>query len=57
MTKIQFNGRQYTVTIAPDHMKRMGWKSGTDVYIAKDQAKDVLYIEKMPDEVLRRRSS
>ncbi len=50
MTKVQFNGKQYTITIAPEHIKRMGWKKGTDVYIAKDPDRNVLYIDKMPEE-------
>jgi len=49
MTKIQFNGNQYTVTISPEHIIRMGWKKGTEIYIAKDPDRDILYIEKMPD--------
>ncbi len=42
------NGQQYTVTISPEHIERMGWKKGTKVYITKDPEKNLLYIEKMP---------
>ena len=51
MVKVQFNGQQFTVTIAPEHIQRMGWKKGTSVYIAKDPDRNILYIEKMPNEV------
>jgi len=47
MAKIQFNGNQYTVTIPPDAIKRMNWKKGTEVYIAKYPEKDMLYLEKL----------
>jgi len=46
--KIQHNGKQYTVTIREDDIKRMGWKKGTEVYIAKDPNREILYIEQMP---------
>ncbi len=48
MTKIQYNKRQYTITIGPEHIKRMGWEKGTEIYITKDPGKEVLYIEEMP---------
>lgn len=48
MTTIQHTGKQYLVCISPDNIKRMGWKKGTEVYIAKDPERDALYIEKMP---------
>jgi len=48
MTKIQNNGKQYTVTISPEHIERMGWKKGTNVYIAKDPDRNILYIEELP---------
>ena len=48
MTKIQHTGKQFTVTISPEHLVRMGWKKGTDVYIAKDPDRNILYIEEMP---------
>ena len=47
MPKIQFNGKQYTVSIPPDSVKRMKWKKGTEVYIEKDPDRNILYIEKM----------
>mgnify|MGYP001607366569 CR=1 FL=1 len=48
MTKIIFNGKQYTITIPLDAIKRMGWKKGTEVYMAKDPDRNLLYIEKLP---------
>lgn len=48
MTVIQYNKRQYTITISPDHIEKLGWERGTRVYIAKDPEKERLYIEKMP---------
>ncbi len=48
MVKIQFNGNQYTITIAPEHIRRMGWKKGTEVYVTKDPDRNNLYIEEMP---------
>ena len=47
MTKIQFNVRQYTVTISEDNIKRMRWQKGTTVYIAKDPERDMLYVEEI----------
>jgi hypothetical protein len=48
MPKIQHTGKQYTVTISEENIKRMKWKKGTEVYIAKDSEEDRLYIEEMP---------
>ncbi len=53
MTKIQFTGKQYTITIAPEHIKRMGWNKGTDVYIAKDPDRNILYIEEIPNKFIK----
>lgn len=50
MVILQFNGRQYTITIAPSHIKRMGWKRGTNLYIAKDPNQNSLYIEEIKRE-------
>lgn len=47
MSKIQFTGKQHTVTIPKDVMDRMGWKTGTDVYIGKDPNRDSLFVEEM----------
>lgn len=51
---IQHNGKQYTVTIREDDIKRMGWGKGTEVYIAKDPNKEILYIEEMPKKIRRK---
>lgn len=50
MPIIQYNGRQYTVTISEEHIKRMGWKKGKEVYIAKDPDRNLLYIEGVMDD-------
>lgn len=47
MSKIQHTGKQYTVTIPEEAIKRMKWKKGTEVYIAKDPNRDLLYIEEI----------
>jgi len=48
MPKIQNTGKQFTITISEENIKRMGWKKGTEVYIAKDPDRNILYIEEMP---------
>lgn len=47
MVKLQYTGKQYTLTISEDNIKRMGWKKGDNLYIAKLPDKTMLYIEKM----------
>jgi bifunctional DNA-binding transcriptional regulator/antitoxin component of YhaV-PrlF toxin-antitoxin module len=47
MAKIQFNNRQYTVTIPKEIIQRMGWKKGAEVFVGKDYDKNIVYIEKM----------
>jgi len=42
-----YNGRQYTITISEEHIRRMKWKKGTEVYIAKNPEHDSLYVEEM----------
>jgi len=56
MVKIQFNQNQYTVTISPEHIKRMKWKKGTEVYITKHPDKEMLYIEEYPKKDKRRKN-
>lgn len=46
MVKLQHTGKQYYVTISEEHIKRMGWKKGIELYIAKDPDRNLLYIEK-----------
>lgn len=48
MARIQDTGKQFTITIPKDAMKRMGWEGGTEVYIAKDPDREILYIEEQP---------
>ncbi len=43
--EIQMRERKFYVEIEQDHIKRMGWKEGTNVYIGKFPEKDILYIE------------
>jgi len=50
MAKILYNGKQYTLTVSPDLIKRMGWKKGTEVIISKDMHSDMLFIEEIKDE-------
>lgn len=49
MPKIQHNGKQFTITISEENIKRMRWKKGMEVYIAKDPDRNILYIEQMPE--------
>lgn len=49
MVRIQHTGKQYTITIPEEHIKRLRWKKGDEVYIAKSPEKNLLYIEKMPN--------
>lgn len=46
MAKLQFNGRQYTITISEELIKRMNWKKGDEIFISKSHNEDFLYIEK-----------
>jgi len=47
MTKIQFNGNQFTITISKEIMEKMGWKKGTDIFVGKDRESDFVYIENL----------
>ena len=55
MTKILHTGKQYVVTLAPDLIKRMGWKKGTEILISKIPEKDMLYIEEIKKKKVRRK--
>lgn len=55
MATIMHNGQQYTITISPEHIERMGWKKGTKIYIAKDPDRNILYIERMPKRTIKKR--
>ena len=50
MVKLQFNKKQYTLTISSDLIKRMGWKPGAELFISKDPNSDMLYIEEINSE-------
>ncbi len=47
MAKIQFNNRQYTVTIPKDIIERMKWKKGTKIIVGKGVENNIVYIEEM----------
>ena len=47
MVKLQFNKKQYTLTLSSDLVKRMGWKQGAELFISKDPNSDMLYIEEI----------
>lgn len=55
MAKIQYNGRQFTITIPPTDIKMLGWAKGTDIYIAKDPNRPILYLEKISPKKLERK--
>jgi hypothetical protein len=50
MVKLQFNKKQYTLTLSSDLVKRMGWKQGAELFISKDPNSDMLYIEEIKSE-------
>jgi hypothetical protein len=47
MVKLQFNKKQYTLTLSSDLVRRMGWKQGAELFISKDPNSDMLYIEEI----------
>jgi hypothetical protein len=47
MVKLQFNKKQYTITLSSDLVKRMGWKPGAELFISKDPNSDMLYMEEI----------
>lgn len=47
MSKIQYNKKQYTVTIPKELVKLLGWGKNTEVLLSKYPEKDILYIEKI----------
>ncbi|MBI2545589.1 hypothetical protein HYV81_00215 [Candidatus Woesearchaeota archaeon] len=48
MTKLQHTGKQFYLNIPKEHIRKLNWKKGDEIYITKDPIKDVLYFEKMP---------
>lgn len=57
MVKLQHTGKQYYVTISEENIKRMGWLKGTELYIAKDPNRDLLYLEEIPKNKRSRKTS
>lgn len=57
MVKLQFNKKQYTITVSNDLVKRMGWKAGAELFISKDPNSDMLYIEEIKGDVHRRQKT
>ncbi|MFA6089098.1 MAG: hypothetical protein WC755_04505 [Candidatus Woesearchaeota archaeon] len=47
MVKLQFNKKQYTITVSSDLVKRMGWSAGAELFVSKDPHSDMLYIEEI----------
>ncbi len=47
MPKIQYNKKQYTVTIPKEIIKLLGWDKNTEVVISKYPEKDIIYLEKI----------
>ena len=49
MVKLQFikSNNQYTITISSEHIKRMKWKKGDEIYVTKHPDGEFLYLEKM----------
>ena len=47
MTKIQYNNKQYTITIPKDLIKLLGWGKNTEVLLSKYPEKDIIFIEKI----------
>ncbi len=50
MSKVQYNKKQYTLTIPKDLIKLLGWGKNTEVIISKYPEKDVIFIEKINKE-------
>lgn len=47
MSKIQYNQKQYTITIPKEIIKLLGWEKNTEVLISKYPEKDIIFIEKI----------
>ena len=45
MTKLQFNGNQFTITISKELIERVSWKKGANLFVGKGRNEDFLYIE------------
>jgi len=47
MTKIQYNKKQYTITIPKEIIKLLGWEKNTEILVSKYPEKDIIFIEKI----------
>ena len=47
MVKLQNNGKQFTITIPEELVKKMKWKKGETLFVSKNHNEEFLYIEKM----------
>jgi len=47
MSEILEDAVGFLVRIDSEHIKRMGWKKGTKIFISKQQNEKFLYIEEM----------
>ncbi len=47
MPKIQYNKKQYTITIPKEIIKLLGWEKNTEVLISKYPEKDIVFIERI----------
>ena len=50
MVKLQYNKKQYTITLSSDLVKRMAWKPGTELFFSKDPHSEMLYIEEIKEQ-------
>jgi bifunctional DNA-binding transcriptional regulator/antitoxin component of YhaV-PrlF toxin-antitoxin module len=46
MVKLQHNGRQYTITIPEELVRKLGWKKGDELFVQKEREKKIVYIER-----------
>jgi len=47
MPIIQYNKKQYTITIPKELVKQLGWSKNTKVLLSKYPEKDIIFIEKI----------
>jgi bifunctional DNA-binding transcriptional regulator/antitoxin component of YhaV-PrlF toxin-antitoxin module len=47
MPKIQYNKKQYTLTVPKELIKQLGWGKNTEVLISKYPEKNIIFIEKI----------
>jgi len=47
MSKVQYNNKQYTITLPKELIKMLGWGKNTEVLLSKYPEKDIIFIEKI----------